>query len=401
MKPTNPTSPATNAAPRGFTLIELLIAVSIIVLASVLLLPGFTKLLESTNYSSAINLTTSALGQARSLAIRNNRYAGVMFSFDYATETCTIQVIELLSAGGTGYLTSSVAFQTDGAYCQPFRPAAGQAPIELPRGFCIYGLSYAVTRTRNPDGTTIPSGSSRSPVLDNGTNGSGPTYQWYAGEIAEEGVAQTTAGAGEAQLWLPPRTDPSLYMPDGTNPWAKPRASWAANERTAVRHAQSFAIFFDPAGSVVSATSQGGTALQNAYLEFGDAPYDLSPPAPGPRVILDRANTFDPEYASNNATNPTPNPEVRLRSATSLAIVDLARLGRDIQLPKPWLARTGTASSTTPPRRTDLEGITANGVTNAYFSNVMIKRISAWIDRNAEVLTFNRVTGNVNRRAGS
>lgn len=385
---------------RAFTLVELLVAVSIVALASVLLLPGFAKIIESTNYSSAINLTTAALGQARSLAIRNNRHAGVAFYFDYATETCTLQVIELQTAGGTGYLTSNVVFQTSGAYCQPFRPASGQAPVELPKGFCVYGLSFAAQRTRAPDNSALASNLMR---IDNGTNGSGPTFHWYAGELVEEGVTPT-ATVGEVTPWFPPRTDPSLYTTDGTNPWNTPRSAWggrAQEFRTAVRHAQTFAIFFDPTGAVVSATSQGGDDLQNAYIELGDAPVDRAPTAPGPRLPLDQPNTFDPEFVSGSPVDPSPNPEVRLRSAGALAVVDLARMSRDVQLPKAWLARPATPAANAPPRRTNLQGFFANGVNDAYFNNTMIKRISAWVDRNADVLTFNRFTGNVNRRSGS
>lgn len=396
-------------APRGwaFTLIELLIAVSIIALASVLLLPGFTRIIASNNYSSAINLTTSALGQARALAIRNSRYTGVMFTFDYTTEKCRLQVIELLSSGGTGYLTSSVAFQTQGAYCQPYRAAEGQAPIELPPGFCVYAMSFGVTRTVNPDNSNIPTTSSRSPILDNGANGSGPTRQWYAGEIAEEGVTQNSAAdRGESALWIPPRNDPTLYTTDGANPWLIQRSQWGGRTqefKTAVRHAQSFAIFFDPVGAVVTATSEGAEPLHNAYLEIPNTPYDRTPPAPGPRVAVDRINVFDPEFAGNPAAvDPTPNPEVRLRAATALAVVDVSRLSKDVGLPRAYLARPEVRDPTkAAPKRTNLETIAVPGINSAYFSNVMAKRISGWIDRNAEVLTLNRFTGAVNRRAGS
>lgn len=391
----------------GFTLIELLIVVSIIALASILLMPGFTRVIASNNYSSAINLTTSSLGQARALAIRNSRYTGVMFTFDYATETATIQVIELLSSGGTGYLTSSVAYQRQGSYCQPYKAAEGQAPINLPKGFCVYALSFGVTRTINPDNSSIPIDSARSPILDNGANGSGPTFQWYAGEIAEEGAQQNTAAdRGESALWVPPRSDPSLYTTDGANPWNTPRAQWGGRTqefKTAVRHAQTFAIFFDPTGAVVTATSQGAEPLHNAYLEIPTAPYDLKPATPGPRRPLDRINVFDPEFAGVPAgIDPTANPEVRLRSATSLAVVDVSQLSKDVGLPMAYMARPEVRDPTrVPPKRTSLETIAVPGINSAYFSNVMVKRISGWIDRNAEVLTLNRFTGAVNRRAGS
>ncbi|MFM9959568.1 MAG: Tfp pilus assembly protein FimT/FimU [Phycisphaerales bacterium] len=397
----------------AFTLVELLIAVGIIVLASVIVVPGFTKLLESANYSSAVNTTASALGQARALAIRTNRYTAVAFLFDTETEVCTLQVLELLSAGGTGYLSNNPTNQ-ETASCQAFRPAEGQAPIELPKGFLVYGLSYAAQRTKAPSGDSIGVELCK---IDNGIRGSGPTFNWYSGELVDEGDAPVAGGAGEVVPWLPPRSDPSNYTLAGDNPWkvavrASPGVTqrlWTARDDQAVRHAQTFAIIFDPTGAIVSATTEGGRPMQNAYLEYVDAPTDRRPATPGPVRVLDCPTNFDPENVRGcpprNATaavDPTPNPEVRLRAASALAVVDAQKLAKDVGLPRPYLARPRPDDlAKAPPRRDDLIGFAVPNFADAYFNSAMVKRISTWIDRNAEVITFNRATGGLNRRTGS
>lgn len=405
-------TPAIHPRRRAFSLVELMIAVGIIVLASVVVVPGFTKLLESANYTSAVNTTASALGQARALAIRTQRYTAVAFLLDTQTETCTIQVLELLSAGGTGYLSNNPTNQ-ETASCQPFRPADGQAPIELPKGFVIYGLSYAAQRTRTPAGDDV---SVEVCKIDNGIRGSGATFNWYSGELVDEGVAVTAAGTGEMIPWLPPRSDPANYTRDGDDPWLTARdgnpapgqRSWTAQDTQAVRHAQTFAIIFDPTGAIVTATSDGGRPLTNAYLELTDSPVDRRPATPGPVRTLDCATNFDPENwrgcPPRNATaaaDPTPNPEVRLRAATALAVVDTQKLAKDVGLARPFLVRPQADLTKSPPRREDLIGVNVPGFSDAYFNSLMVRRISTWIDRNAEIITFNRATGGVNRRTGS
>lgn len=398
----NTTHDPSRPAPwRAFTLIELLVVVTIIVAASVLLVPGFVRLLESTNYTNAVNTVSATLGQARASAIRTGRHTGVAFFYDTTADRASMQVIELLSAGGSGYLTAAPGYQVAGNYCQPFRPADGVAPVELPRGTGVYGLSYAVQRTRRLDNTVIQPNSPDGYWVDNGSipgaSLNGPTFQWYSGELLDEGQAPTaTTGTGEQTPWLFPRSDPGWFTRTGANPWLTPRSQWgssASEYRTAVRHAMTFCIIFDPTGSVVSATSEGGRALANAYIELPDEPKDEGAAVAGTRPALDSATLFDPENPGpSTAAEVGANHEVRLRGADTLAVVDLRRMERELGIRRPWLVRPTFNASRQPPRREDVNQQT-------FYSNENVRRVSSWIDRNAELLSFNRFSGNVVRRS--
>ncbi|MBN8645314.1 MAG: type II secretion system protein [Planctomycetes bacterium] len=396
------TTPATTRShpARAFTLIELLVVVTILVAASVLLVPGFVRLLESTNYTNAVNTVSAALGQARAAAIRTGRHTGVAFFYDTTTDRASMQVIELLSAGGSGYLTAAPGYQVAGNYCQPFRPAEGVAPIELPRGTGVYGLSYAVQRTRRLDNTIIQPSDPDGYWVDNGSipgaSLSGPTFQWYSGELLDEGQAPTaTTGTGEQTPWLFPRNDPAWFTQTGVNPWLTPRSQWGSNAtryRTAVRHAMTFCVIFDPTGSMVSATGEGGRALVNAYIELPDEPKEEGLASPGTRLALDNVALFDPENnGPSGAVELGANPEVRVRAAETLAVVDLRRMERELGIRRPWLVRPTFNANRQPPRREDIN-------VQTFYSNENVRKVSSWIDRNAELLSFNRFSGNVVRR---
>lgn len=369
----------------AFTLIELLVAITIIVLASIVIIPSFARLLESTNYANAVNTVSSAMGQARALAIRNGRYAGVAFLFDTVSERYTLQVLEIQSEGGTGYLTtrSGINEINVGTYCQPFRPAEGLAPIELPRGMGVYGLSYAITRRVGVD-DTVRRIDSR-------------TLHWYCGEILDEGQSNPAGGRIETVPWIFPRNDPRFFTVDGSNPWDLPRSQWGtstADEVTAIRHASSFYVCFDPTGAMVTSTSDSSRSLVNAYIEYPERPVETNSIA-NPRLPVDLPNNFDPE---NTGAAPAieivePNPEVVLRAVSALAVVELSRLARETGIERPWLVRpTSLPEIQFAPKRLDVSQ-------PLYFSDDFVRRISLWIDRNAEILTFNRFTGNVNRKA--
>lgn len=384
---------------RAFTLLELLIAASIIALASIILVPGFARLIESTNYTNAVNTVTATLGRARSLSVRTGRYTGVAFLYDLTTQRYSMQVLELVSQGGSGYLTNVPSFQNAGAYCQAFRPAEGTTPVELPPGTAVYAMSYALTRTLKADRSALPASAYQ---IDNGVPGQGkPTLHWYCGEIIDEGV-QPGPNAGELYPWIFPRNDPAYFVDPktltstGGSIWPTDSNPMPAAAVMAVRHCNTFAVFFDPGGSVVSATSEGGRAIQNAYIEFPGQPVDKAV-AIANQVELDYPSNFDPERAFTVGSHQrvAPNPEVILRAATSLAVVDLNKLSRETQIEKPWQVRPRTrlaigGGSIQAPKRSDWPDI--------YYSDDSVRRISRWIDRNAELLTFNRFSGAVSRR---
>ncbi len=385
---------------RAFTLLELMVAVSIIVLASVLLVPGFVRLLESSNYANAVNTVSSALGQARALAIRTGRYTGVAFLYDIAADRFTLQVLEVSSEGGTGFLTDIPQYQTAGAYAQAFRPAEGQAPIELPGGVGVYGLSFALTRTKDAQGQPLPRTAYQ---IDPGKAGT-PTAHWYSGEILDEGVAPTATG-GEMYPWIFPRNDPAFFVNPqelvSTNYQVWPSVGGMAMDpaaRAAVRHANSFAVFFDPGGSMVSSTSDGGRSLSNAFLEFPGAPLDKSIPVADARLKgeLDNGAVFDPEgpWSGQTIVRCDPNPEVVLKAASALAVVDLGRLSRETGIDRAYMVRPTYRNKVQAPHRTGFAD-------SVYYSDASVRKVSQWIDRNAEVLTFDRFSGAVARRPGS
>lgn len=357
----------------GFTIAELLVVIVIIIIGATMLLPAATRILESNSYSSAINLVSTTLANARAQAIRTGVPTGVVFLFDTQTETCTMQVVEVQSRQG-GVLTQFASPDPRQAYAQVFRPALGSAPVELPTGIAVMGLSFS----------TAP-GNGDSSLIDD------ETAHWYAGEV------YTDADGNDIIPWVFPRNDPlhfvekqytreQIWELDGVG---------SDDASIAVRHAASFMIRFSETGSVITTSVGGGLATPNAYLEFTDAPLDRTvdydpddPPTP-----VDASDRFDPEAGLGDDFDP--NPEILLRSAHQLAVVDLNRMGRDLGLEQPWFYR--------PERPGGLPMPGPSGPNDddwyARADNDEVSRISLWVDFNAELISFNRYTGEILRKA--
>jgi prepilin-type N-terminal cleavage/methylation domain-containing protein len=378
--------------PRAFTLVELLVVISIIAIGATLLVPSFTRLLRSVNYANAVNTVSASLGSARALAIRNQRHTAVAFMFDVEREVCSVQVLELQSAA-TGSLVpdgSRPAFI--------YRPATGQAPIELPRGTAVYGLSFQVV--------TDPAAP---PV---GNNASSSFADWYAGWREQTGA--------DRPLWLFPMNDPRQFTENdppavrfsGVDPWpvifgtasGSPIGKGDAIE--AVRHAQTFVVQFGPDGSVVTTPRAGETFIEDAYIEWPSAPVDRSKPG---EDAYDWPDVFDPEApelwggpsspgAPNQGANRSPNPEVFIRSADQLAVVDMNQLARETSIPRPWFVRPSDTGFPTPKWLVDLEYFEDDLDTDDIDQMPKHRLISHWIDRNAEILSFDRYSGKVIRR---
>jgi len=357
----------------GFTLIELLVVIIIIIIGATLMLPATQRILESNRYAASINLVSATLANARAQAIRTGVPTGVVFLFDTQTQTASMQVVELQSQQG-GALTQFVAQDPRHVYAQVFRPAIGSAPVELPAGIAVLGLSFS-TAPASGDGSLIDRN----------------TAHWYAGEV------YTDNNGNEIVPWVFPRNDPLHFV---RNNFTREQI-WEANgisradARDAVRHASSFMIRFSETGAVVATSVGGGLATPNAYLEFPDLPLDRSedydpddPPKP-----VDAIDRFDPEAGITQSFDP--NPEVLLRSAHQLAIVDLNRMTREIGIEAPWFVRPQRPSGLPMP------GPSGPNDTNWYAraSNDDTSRISLWVDFNAELIAFNRFTGEVLRKA--
>ncbi len=361
---------------RAFTLLELLVVVAIIVLGTVLLIPAFGSIITSAKYTGAINTVTATLGQARALAIRNGRETGVVFLFDADREVFTMQVVELLQTGAA--LTERATSPSEHTYANAYRPARNTVPIDLPAGTGVYGLAFDIS----PNPTT---------GVNNGGRIDAITNHWYAGEIYEE-------NGNDVIPWIFPRNDARMYVeiPKGQSPWAPgPNATSAyflsnQNIRRAIRQANTFFVQFSREGSIVDTAVQGGVTSVNSYLEFPDEPRDLDTAESEP---FDKPAVFDPDARPRNNARQSDNPEVVLRPVSRIAVVDLNKMTQVVGIEKPWLVRP--ANSGEPRSAVSSQGL----IRQRYYNNSNTSIISSFIDNNAEIISFNRYTGNAIREA--
>lgn len=381
---------------RAFTIIELLVVITVIAIAATVILPGFGRLVESNNYSSAINSVTAALGNARARAISTGRPTGVAFFFDLETERSSLQILELVGRDG-GVLTNRVTSPPPHTYCHAFRPALLSQPELLPKGTGVYALARTHVR-----------GSVNGQPQVNLTIDRTPTYQWYAGEVINDGLVNPPP----IVPWIFPRTDPRMFTARdtqgtarnvfyGLDPWAivtrGPGASWpaptggGAGGQEAVRNVTTFFILFDDRGRQVEATYTGGEESVNAYLELPTEPYPATSTDFNPEPY-DNLNRFDPENFGEPAVDGPdrrPNREVMLRAASQLAVVDLQRLAEQTAIARPWLVRSENSKVPMPDYLREA----------GYSDNDKVQAVSRWIALNAEIIGFNPYTGNVLRRS--
>jgi hypothetical protein len=367
----------------AFTLVEMLVVVSIIIIAATVIAPAFSRMIESTNYASAVNSVTATLGQARALAIQNGRDTGVAFLYDIERDVCTLVILELDSAGGG---TMNCGLNRGGyRYADVMRPALNTTPVELPVGTVVCGLGV---------GTQIDSGNPICPLsrIDEQTAG------WYAGmHIVHPNNTDVVITP-----WIFPRDDPRLYMDNGesvlprdaigADPWGE--LADDAEARRAVRHANSFYIRYSSTGTAVPITVADP---DDAYIEWPELPYDRDAPEEG---AFDDPACFDPEFVDDNISNPSANPEVWLRPVDQLAVVSTARLIEGTGIDRPWLVvpqETMAYSGGGFPSLPDYLNLLI-GAEPRYRSDPRTVLLSDWIDTNGETLSFNRYTGTLLRR---
>lgn len=399
----------------AFTLVEMLIVISIIAIGATLMVPAFAEVIRSINYTGAINAVTSSLGNARAQAIRTGRHAGVVFLFDIETETASVQVVDLLQPGALTEFGSAPLEETIGV---AMRPVPGQVPVLLPKGTAVVGLSLKVAQA--------------DVAVD--TSGSSTTWSWYAGQSQDPTNPDPSV---RRPLWLFPQNDSRLYTKNnppfaktwGVDPWevlagrAPTGVTVSQGEaEQAVRHAQSFLVVFSPSGSVVSDIESGATMVKNAWLEFSDGPIPLNLPT---GVAYDWRDRFDPqnlgktlggssERGATVPANPSeirPNPEVFLRVAEQLAVVDVATMSEALGIARPWLVRPQQSNAPQPEWIQNLKGgIKGNSLSylgadqdpssgDAVEKWPLHRQISKWVDENAEIISFSRYTGAIIRRA--
>ncbi len=376
---------------RGFTLVELLVVITVIAIGASLLVPAFGELLRSVNYSNAVNTVSGALGSARALAIRDQRHTAVAFLFDVEREVASVQVLQLQgqAAGSLSTLPGASQGETRDAFI--YRPATGQVPIDLPKGTAVFAVSFQ-TAPQNAE-------------IDQSTS------SWYAGWREQTGALRP--------LWLFPMNDGAMFTEHappqvrfrGVDPWDVLRGTAPsganvspADARNAVRHAQTFVVQFAPDGSVVTTPRSGETFVPNAYVEYPNAPVDRSQPSEDP---YDWPDIFDPENEGQFAPDPpgtpqqkdlSPNPEVFVRSADQLAVVDLNELARQTGIQRPWFVRPEGTGFPEPQWLRDLGYFEQDVDTPDVDQMPRHRLISRWIDRNGEILSFDRYSGKVIRR---
>jgi len=356
----------------AFSLLEMLVVVSIIVLGGALLIPAFGKIISSTKYTSAINTVTATLGNARALAMRNGRETAVAFLYDVERDIFTLQVLELQQTGAA--LTDRVSAPNEHTYANAYRPAVGTVPVELPKGTGVYGLSFQIA----------PQSGVGSQIDNIGAH-------WYSGDILNGSPPDNPQ---RTIPWIFPRNDVRMYvrLAAGEDPWRLIGSTGQSRPeiRRSMRQSFSFFVQFSRDGSVVQTASQGGISSVNAYIEWPDLPRDLRNPTEPP---FDKPNVFDPQAASTGIPldSRTPNPEVVLRAAAQLAVVDLRRMADATGIERPWLVRS-------PDSAIPLQAVIDRD-RSQYYSVDAVQRVNEFIDNNAEIISFNRFTGNVIRRA--
>lgn len=364
------------ATSRAFTLVEMLITFSVIAVALVVIIPAFGRITESANYSSAINRVTSTLSLARALAMESSRETAVVFLFDIETERTTLLIVR--RADDQGVIPPASRANPD-IPASVFIPADA-SPVLLPPGMGVYGLAKFA-----PDAN--PASIDR-------------MARWYPNE------ARRDTGNIAERFWIFPRNDARIYInsDEQLRDFAGDYASYPGS------YAVSFFVRFSPDGSIVSASPNSATVPNDSFLELPDRPRDPSAfPGQPDFEPRDRPLRFDPHVIFDRAGSVDLNPEVRLRSVEFLAVVDMTRLAEGAGVRSPWLVRPHPGvldSGDTPPNAVNPNDPKArfldrelNTVDPDAPNSSQIRRISRWIDENAEVITLNRFTGAALRRA--
>lgn len=397
----------------GFTLVEMLVVITIIVLLVVVTLPSFSTLIASSNYTAAISQTTASLGSARAIAMSRGVQTAVAFLYDVRTEQYTLVILEEAQVGTNGVLSELPTAPIEHSYAAAFKPARNTTPVELPKGTAVFGLSFA--HIEDPEINFIDDASL------------GRTQHWYAGEIhpahEDDGTGAFTPVAGvDENPWIFPRNDPNLFWERGSfpdeidDPWSQLIENGVATSEVhlALRHANSFCVQFNPDGSTVTAFARGTFSQPaNAYIEFPLEPVDAEPEDMSgmrlPSVPYDAPNIFDPENNGEKYEETSGitiqelsrNPEVILRTASQLAIVDLKQLQRGTGIGDPWNLHPSTSLAPWPMYNPDGRPLTGDELSaDDTELDALVSRVSRWIDLNAEIIGFDRYTGSAIRSTG-
>ncbi len=360
--------------------------VSIITIGLSLVLPAFVRMTESNNYANAVNAVEATLRKAAGAG----REGGVVFLYDIHAKRYTLRLVEWVTDDALLY--DPVANQRPGDVAlsgAAFRPVPGEADVELPPGMGVYGMSFAHDDYSRPP-------------FDGGWPGPYPgPARWYESEVVFESNPTGNLPARiERNSWLFPRNHVQFFLENydpnvvdsrhptqfsDSRPNATPRQNpWA--------YAQTFFVRFSAGGEMLGSSAPGP---RDAYMEYADLPHSADPSVPpnSPGYITDRAWSFDPfDYEVDNSQSPPRwvyNPEVRMRAADLLAVVDLNRLAAETGVREPRFVRARVSGSQAPPLPSDKTQWQADPTV---MSEALFK-INGWIDEFGEIVGFTRQTG--------
>ncbi|MFM1889915.1 MAG: hypothetical protein RLZZ565_672, partial [Planctomycetota bacterium] len=139
---------------RAFTLIELLAVMGILVLLAVLTVAGVGRISKDARLSTAVNRITSALGNARAIAIKENALVLVVFRPNWPTNddgspanADAKQTTEIVIAKFTGEAEIFGNTSDRINLADRYLPVPGVAPVQLPTGIKVAGPNYEFEST--------------------------------------------------------------------------------------------------------------------------------------------------------------------------------------------------------------------------------------------------------------
>jgi prepilin-type N-terminal cleavage/methylation domain-containing protein len=136
----------------AFTLIELLVVIAVIAIVGAIVLTAFRGIARDARLSSGTNTVIAALGNARALAMKNNRLVLVVFRPRMLDERT--QVVEIVTAQWTGDTFVYTNDVGDLDIIDRFLPIQGAPVRTMPRGVKVAGPLYVETDLDNADPQT-------------------------------------------------------------------------------------------------------------------------------------------------------------------------------------------------------------------------------------------------------
>jgi len=193
---------------RGFSLIELMIVITIILIASAILLMSIQPALKVTRVNNAYNTTLMALRQARDTAIQSQQVYTVAFGTQVVGPN-TLSVVQV-TQNLTGTVVLNLSLPTDMAFA--IQSGTPNGPAVVPDGFGT--ASYPVDLAVNvpPGGTTsvsfYPDGTARNAT---GLISNGIVYVSRTNDILSSRAVTLWGATGRLRGWRLYPNGPNAY----------------------------------------------------------------------------------------------------------------------------------------------------------------------------------------------